>query len=64
MLEMVAELERNGRSLQHFARELARYFRNLLVAKIAGQTHAPDRGLRPPSRKRCSKPPRRSAKRI
>ena len=36
MLEVVAELEANGRSLQHFARELARYFRNLLVAKIAG----------------------------
>jgi DNA polymerase-3 subunit gamma/tau len=32
----VAELEANGRSLQHFARELARYFRNLLVAKISG----------------------------
>jgi DNA polymerase-3 subunit gamma/tau len=30
------ELERNGRSLQHFCRELARYFRNLLVAKVAG----------------------------
>ena len=36
MLEIVAELEANGRSLQHFARELARYFRNLLVARIAG----------------------------
>jgi DNA polymerase III subunit gamma/tau len=36
MMEMVAELEANGRSLQHFARELARYFRNLLVVKIAG----------------------------
>ena len=36
MLDVVAELESNGRSLQHFARELARYFRNLLVAKIAG----------------------------
>jgi len=35
MLEVVAELESNGRSLQHFARELARYFRNLLVVKIA-----------------------------
>jgi DNA polymerase-3 subunit gamma/tau len=34
MLEIVAELESNGRSLQHFARELARYFRNLLVVKI------------------------------
>jgi DNA polymerase III subunit gamma/tau len=36
MLEVVAELEANGRSLQHFARELARYFRNLMVVKIAG----------------------------
>jgi DNA polymerase-3 subunit gamma/tau len=39
MLEVVAELEANGRSLQHFARELARYMRNLLVVKIeAGHT--------------------------
>jgi len=39
MFEVVAELESNGRSLQHFARELARYFRNLLVIKIArGET--------------------------
>ncbi len=37
MLEIVAELERTGQSLQHFCRELARYFRNLLVAKVAGQ---------------------------
>jgi DNA polymerase-3 subunit gamma/tau len=36
MLDIVMELERNGRSLQHFCRELARYFRNLLVAKVAG----------------------------
>jgi DNA polymerase-3 subunit gamma/tau len=36
MFDVVAELETNGRSLQHFARELARYFRNLLVVKIAG----------------------------
>jgi DNA polymerase-3 subunit gamma/tau len=36
MLELVIELERNGRNLQHFCRELARYFRNLLVAKVAG----------------------------
>src|SRR5690242_14196948 len=34
MLEIVAELEANGRSLQHFARELARYIRNLMVVKI------------------------------
>jgi len=38
MLEVAAELEVNGRSLQHFARELARYFRNLLVIRIAGGT--------------------------
>jgi DNA polymerase III subunit gamma/tau len=37
MLDLVMELERNGRSLQHFCRELARYFRNLLVVKVAGQ---------------------------
>ena len=36
MLEIVQELERNGQSLQHFCRELARYFRNLLVARISG----------------------------
>jgi DNA polymerase-3 subunit gamma/tau len=36
MLEVVDELVRNGHHLQHFVRELARYFRNLLVAKIAG----------------------------
>jgi len=36
MLEVVEALERNGHNLQHFARELSRYFRNLLVARIAG----------------------------
>lgn len=36
MLDIVMELERNGRNLQHFCRELSRYFRNLLVAKVAG----------------------------
>jgi DNA polymerase-3 subunit gamma/tau len=36
MLDLVMELERNGRNLQHFCRELARYFRNLLVSKVAG----------------------------
>src|SRR5260370_37081380 len=36
MFAVVAECEANGRSLQHFARELARHFRNLLVVKIAG----------------------------
>lgn len=36
MLEVVDELERSGNNLQHFSRELARYFRNLLVARIAG----------------------------
>jgi DNA polymerase-3 subunit gamma/tau len=35
MLEIVQELERNGQSLQHFCRELSRYWRNLLVAKIS-----------------------------
>jgi DNA polymerase-3 subunit gamma/tau len=37
MLDIVQELERNGQSLQHFCRELSRYWRNLLVAKIAGK---------------------------
>jgi DNA polymerase-3 subunit gamma/tau len=36
MLEVVNELVVNGRHLQHFCRELARYFRNLLVSKVAG----------------------------
>jgi DNA polymerase-3 subunit gamma/tau len=36
MLEVVDDLERNGQNLQHFSRELSRYFRNLLVARIAG----------------------------
>ena len=36
MLEVVDELERNGHNLQHFSRELSRYIRNLLVARIAG----------------------------
>src|SRR5579872_1294092 len=36
MLQVVDELERNGQNLQHFSRELARYFRNLLVARISG----------------------------
>jgi DNA polymerase-3 subunit gamma/tau len=36
MLELVQELERNGRNLQHFCRELARFFRNLLVVRVAG----------------------------
>ncbi|HVN05317.1 MAG TPA: DNA polymerase III subunit gamma/tau [Bryobacteraceae bacterium] len=36
MLEVVNELERNGHNLQHFSRELARYFRNLLVARLTG----------------------------
>ena len=35
MFDIVAELEANGRSLQHFSRELARYIRNLLVVRIA-----------------------------
>jgi DNA polymerase III subunit gamma/tau len=37
MLDIVQELEQNGQSLQHFSRELSRYWRNLLVAKIAGK---------------------------
>ena len=37
MLQVVDDLERNGHNLQHFSRELGRYFRNLLVAKIAGK---------------------------
>ncbi len=36
MLDIVMELERDGRNLQHFSRELSRYFRNLLVARVAG----------------------------
>jgi DNA polymerase-3 subunit gamma/tau len=36
MLEVVDELERNGQNLQHFSRELSRYFRNLLVMRITG----------------------------
>jgi DNA polymerase III subunit gamma/tau len=36
MLEIVDELERNGQNLQHFSRELSRYFRNLVVARVAG----------------------------
>ena len=35
MLTLVDELERNGGSVQHFSRELARYIRNLLVTKIS-----------------------------
>jgi DNA polymerase III subunit gamma/tau len=37
MLEIVQELESSGKSMQHFCRELARYWRNLLVAKISGK---------------------------
>src|SRR5947209_8484510 len=37
MIDIVQELENNGQSLQHFCRELARYWRNLLVAKISGK---------------------------
>ncbi|MEJ5369906.1 MAG: DNA polymerase III subunit gamma/tau [Bryobacteraceae bacterium] len=36
MLEIAADLENSGKNLQYFCRELCRYFRNLLVAKIAG----------------------------
>jgi DNA polymerase-3 subunit gamma/tau len=38
MLDLVQELEQNSQSVQHFSRELSRYWRNLLVAKIAGNT--------------------------
>ncbi len=34
MIEIVLDLERSGQNLQHFCRELARYFRNLMVAKV------------------------------
>ena len=37
MLDIVDELERNGQSLHHFSRELSRYWRNLLVVRIAGK---------------------------
>jgi len=37
MLDIVQELETRGQSLQHFSRELARYWRNLLVAKVTGK---------------------------
>jgi DNA polymerase-3 subunit gamma/tau len=43
MLEIVAELERAGKNFQHFCRELARYFRNLTVAKIASADGKPTR---------------------
>ena len=43
MLEIVAELERSGKNFQHFCRELARYFRNLTVAKIACGDDKPTR---------------------
>src|SRR5262249_15618432 len=36
MLEQVRELEMTGQNLVHFCRELTRFFRNLLVARIAG----------------------------
>ncbi len=37
ILEIVQDLERSGQSLQHYVRELSRYWRNLLVAKIEGK---------------------------
>jgi DNA polymerase-3 subunit gamma/tau len=37
MLDIVQELETTGQSLQHFSRELSRYWRNLLVAKLSGK---------------------------
>ena len=43
MLEVVGELERAGKNIQHFCRELARYFRNLVVARIASPDGKPTR---------------------
>ena len=63
MLEVVDELERNGNNLQHFARELARYFRNLLVARIAGADHAPDRRVARAAATHGAKSPRSFPKR-
>lgn len=37
MLDIVQELESTGQSLQHFSRELSRYWRNLLVAKLSNK---------------------------
>ena len=57
VLAVVDELERNGGSPQHFSRELARYLRNVLVAKIAG---ADSRLVTAsPFRTRCAGPHRR-----
>ena len=53
----------NGRSLQHFARELARYFRNLLVVKISGGETTLWSRHRRPSKRSSRKPRRDSAKR-
>ena len=65
MLDVVADLEANGRSLQHFARELARYFRNLLVVKISGGlTKLGLRGGRLRSRKLWARSGRSSVKKI
>ena len=36
MFDVVADLEANGRSLQHFSRELSRHMRNLLVLRVTG----------------------------
>ena len=48
MLGIVEDLERNGSNLQHFSREVARYVRNLLVAKVGDvrliQASAQERG--------------------
>ena len=64
MLEIVQELERNGQNLQHFCRELARYFRNLLVARDRGRGHATDRRVGGGAGSGCAKSPRGSAKKI
>ncbi len=38
MLEIVDQLHREGRHLQNFSGELVRYFRNLLVMKVSGES--------------------------
>ena len=64
MLDVVDELERNGHNLQHFSRELARYFRNLLVREIAGGEHAAGRGVARASGRSWPRSPRSFPKRI
>jgi DNA polymerase-3 subunit gamma/tau len=63
MLEVVDELERNGHNLQHFSRELARYFRNLLVAAHFRRGAAPGGRIRRSSARSWPRSPRNSPKR-